>query len=158
MHKFIAYLLTSASKILQFQFSFFFNSIYFTMPRGEHISLSTILTERNATLHIKVNLLIKMIFFFGKIHSQYLVWPPCASTTAFILFGIDTFSSWMYFWVMALQTLWAIFFSSSISFSFSFDSHFSMVNPCTLRLVAFRSSFSLVYSAYRYFQIYSKGS
>merc|ERR1712228_527047 len=26
----------------------------------------------------------------------YLVWPPCASTTAFILFGFDAYSSWRY--------------------------------------------------------------
>ena len=40
MHKFVAFPLTSASQILQLQFRIFFNFISFTMPRGEHISLS----------------------------------------------------------------------------------------------------------------------
>ena len=39
-HKFVAFPLTSASQILQLQFRIFFNFISFTMPRGEHISLS----------------------------------------------------------------------------------------------------------------------
>ena len=48
--------------------------------------------------------------------------------------------------------------SHSFFFIHSFDSHFSTDNPSTLQLVAFESSFSLVFSWYQSFQICTRGS